>query len=155
MPPDEITLNINGQEVKTKAGTTILRAAQEAGIYIPALCDHPDLAPTGHCNLCVVEVASNGDRDGIPNVFLECMAMGVPIVATRVSAIPELIADQKTGLLVPARRPEAMARAMSRLLSDSDLRRRIIASARTYVAENFNNKILINDLAGLFKARGL
>ena len=37
------------------------------------------------------EVAANGDRDGIPNVLLESMAMGVPVVATAVSAIPELV----------------------------------------------------------------
>jgi len=101
------------------------------------------------------EVAANGDRDGIPNVFLECMAMGVPIVATRVSAIPELLADRETGLLVPPRAPEDMARAMSRLLSDLELRRQIVASARRHVRHNFNNKVLINALAGLFKAQGL
>jgi len=101
------------------------------------------------------EVAPNGDRDGIPNVFLECMAMGVPIVATRVSAIPELLKDGKTGLLVPPHAPAEMARAMSRLLTDLNLRPQIIASARSHVRHNFNNKLLINDLAGLFKAQGL
>ena len=61
MPTDEITLFIDGQQVKTRAGTTVLRAAQEAGIYIPALCDHPDLKPTGQCRLCAVEIV---DSDG-------------------------------------------------------------------------------------------
>ena len=63
MAMDEITLSIDGQEVKTKAGTTVLRAGQKAGIYIPALCDHPDLKPTGQCGLCVVEVEA---RDELP-----------------------------------------------------------------------------------------
>jgi len=58
---DEITLYIDGQEVKTKAGTTVLRAAQQAGIYIPFLCDHPDLTPTGHCRLCLVQIEGMDD----------------------------------------------------------------------------------------------
>ncbi|MFH1484606.1 MAG: FAD-dependent oxidoreductase, partial [Chloroflexota bacterium] len=61
MSANEITLRIDGREVRTEAGTNILRAAQKAGIYIPALCDHPDLAPSGLCGLCVVEISGNGD----------------------------------------------------------------------------------------------
>ncbi|UCD33873.1 MAG: glycosyltransferase family 4 protein [Desulfobacterales bacterium] len=96
------------------------------------------------------EVASNGDRDGIPNVFLECMAMGVPVVSTKVSAIPELIQNEKTGLLVPPGSPEEMAQAMVRLLTDSDLRKNIITSAKQRVLKDFDNKKLIGDLAKLF-----
>ena len=47
------------------------------------------------------EIAANGDRDGIPNVLVESMAMGVPVAATHVSAIPELVQSGVTGLLVP------------------------------------------------------
>jgi glycosyltransferase involved in cell wall biosynthesis len=96
------------------------------------------------------EVASNGDRDGIPNVLLESMAMGVPVVATTVSAIPELVESGKTGLLVPPGRPEEMARAMMRLLTDKDLRRRIIIEARKRIILRFDNKKLVGNLAALF-----
>jgi len=101
------------------------------------------------------EIASNGDRDGIPNVFLECMAMGVPVVATRVSAITELIEDEISGLLVLPGEPENMARAMHRLLTEKSLRRKIITVARNRVVQNFDNRILISDLARLFQAAGL
>ncbi len=100
------------------------------------------------------EIARSGDRDGIPNVFLECMAMGVPIVSTDVSAIPELIEDNTTGLLVPPRRPDRMARAMLRLLTDIDLRQHILKHARARVLKAYNNKILIEDLAALFHNQG-
>ena len=50
------------------------------------------------------EVAADGDRDGIPNVLFESMAMGVPVVTTGVSAIPELVEPGRTGLLVAAGR---------------------------------------------------
>lgn len=55
-----IILRIDGQEVKTEPGTKLLRAAQKAGVYIPALCDHPDLTPVGYCGLCVVEIEGRG-----------------------------------------------------------------------------------------------
>jgi len=51
-----ITLTIDGKPVEVTEGTTVLRAAEQAGIEIPTLCDHPDLTPYGGCRLCVVEV---------------------------------------------------------------------------------------------------
>ena len=52
----EVTLIINDKEVKAKEGTTILEAAQSAGIDIPTLCHHEKLAPYGACRLCTVEI---------------------------------------------------------------------------------------------------
>jgi glycosyltransferase involved in cell wall biosynthesis len=101
------------------------------------------------------EVAKNGDRDGIPNVFLESMAMGVPVLATRVSAIPELVEDGRTGVLVEPGQPEAMAEGMARLLFDLNLRNRVIAGARQKVRDDFDNRKLINNLAALFEQAGL
>lgn len=57
----EITITIDGQEVRTESGKTVLRAAQDAGIYIPFLCDHPDLTPVGQCNMCVVSIVGTAD----------------------------------------------------------------------------------------------
>lgn len=52
-----INLKIDGFEIETKKGKTVLAAALDAGIYIPHLCHHPDLAPLGACRVCVVEIA--------------------------------------------------------------------------------------------------
>ena len=93
------------------------------------------------------EVAANGDRDGIPNVLLESMAMGVPVVATDVSAIPELVETEKTGLLVQPGKPDLLADAMLRLLTDKELRSRIIPAARKRIIQKFDNKTLVQDLA--------
>ena len=81
--------------------------------------------------------------------------MGVPIVATETSAIPEVIENEKTGLLVPPGNPEEMAKAMARVLSEAELRNRIIAQARNMVTQKFDNGSLIHDLANLFKEAGL
>jgi len=51
-----ITLTINDKQVSVPEGTTILKAAESAGIYIPTLCYHPKLSPIGACRLCLVEV---------------------------------------------------------------------------------------------------
>ncbi len=59
----DVNIWINDQQVKAKAGQTILQAADEAGIYIPRLCFHPALEPSGSCRLCAVEI--EGQR-GLP-----------------------------------------------------------------------------------------
>jgi glycosyltransferase involved in cell wall biosynthesis len=98
------------------------------------------------------EVADDGDRDGIPNVLFESMAMGVPVVATGVSAIPELVASGKTGLLVPPRQPEAMAAAMLALLTDDGLRQRVVSAARERVLRDFDHRALVGRLADIYRA---
>jgi len=97
------------------------------------------------------EVAPDGDRDGIPNVLLESMAMGVPVVATTVSAIPELVEDGRTGLLVPPGDPEKLAAAMVRMLTDTSLRQQVIENGRNRVIQCFDNKKLIKALATIFR----
>jgi NADPH-dependent glutamate synthase beta subunit-like oxidoreductase/Pyruvate/2-oxoacid:ferredoxin oxidoreductase delta subunit/ferredoxin len=53
---ETVKLNIDGNDVETKRGNSLLDASLEAGIYIPHLCHHPDLSPIGACRLCIVEV---------------------------------------------------------------------------------------------------
>jgi glycosyltransferase involved in cell wall biosynthesis len=67
-------------------------------------------------------IASDGDRDGLPNVLLEAQSQRVACVSTRVSGIPELIVDGVTGLLVAPRAPAELGAALSRLITDPSLR---------------------------------
>jgi ferredoxin len=55
-----VNLTINGNKIEVAEGTTILEAARQSDIYIPTLCDHPDLTPYGACRLCLVEIHQNG-----------------------------------------------------------------------------------------------
>ena len=57
-------------------------------------------------------------HEALPNVVLEAMAAGLPVVATRVGGLPELVAPGETGWLVPPRDPAALAAALSQLLAD-------------------------------------
>ncbi|MBE9568986.1 MAG: (2Fe-2S)-binding protein, partial [Proteobacteria bacterium] len=56
----EITLKIDGRELKAHEGMTILEVAQEAGIKIPTLCYHKAVSPSGACRLCTVEIVGSG-----------------------------------------------------------------------------------------------
>ncbi|MBT8369365.1 MAG: glycosyltransferase family 4 protein, partial [Deltaproteobacteria bacterium] len=98
------------------------------------------------------EVAPNGDRDGIPNVLLESMAVGVPVVVTNISGIPELVQDGKTGLMVLPGNPDKLAGSMLRMLTDVELRSRVIKAAKKRVVQDFDNRKLIKDLAEVYRA---
>jgi glycosyltransferase involved in cell wall biosynthesis len=79
------------------------------------------------------------------------MAAGVPVVATNISAIPELVVEGETGLLVPPDQPEKMARALIRLLTDIPLRKQVIEAARKRVVQTFDNQDLIGGLAAVYR----
>ena len=83
-------------------------------------------------------VTENGDRDGIPNVLVEAMRLGVPVVSTAVSGIPELVIEGETGLLVPPGDPPALAAALARLLDDTTLRGRLVAGGARHVRREFD-----------------
>ena len=83
-------------------------------------------------------VAADGDRDGLPTVMLEAMALGTPCVATPVTGIPEALVDDRSGLLVPERDAEALASALATLLSDAERRVRVSEAARRHVESEFD-----------------
>lgn len=101
------------------------------------------------------EVLANGDRDGIPNVLVESMATGVPVVATRISAIPELVRDGETGRLVASKDPRELADAMYAMLTDTALRNRIVPQALQRVRSEFDNTRLIHEIASVYQRYGI
>lgn len=85
---------------------------------------------------CVV--AADGNRDGLPTVLLEAMAMRLPVVSTALTGIPEIVDDGENGLLVPPNDPAALADALGRLLRDPALRGRLGDAARRKVLREFD-----------------
>ncbi len=86
------------------------------------------------------EVQPDGDRDGIPNVLVEAMALEIPAVSTAISGIPELIDDGKNGLLVPQRNPEALAAALEKLINQPELALALGKAGRETVKQEFDNR---------------
>lgn len=94
-------------------------------------------------------VMPDGDRDGIPNVLLEALAAGLPVVATAVSGIPELLKDGVNARLVDPGRPDMLAAAMEALLADAPERERLAAAGRRLVAEEWSWPHVITPLRRL------
>ncbi len=104
-----------------------------------------------HAFVLACKVAPNGDRDGIPNVLVEAMAVGVPVISTRVSAIPELVEDGVTGTLVDPGRPEELAQAIRNVLTSASGLDRQIRAARRKVEREFDNRRCVRKLYDLLK----
>jgi len=80
------------------------------------------------------------------------MALGVPVVGTWVSGIPELVEHEQTGMLVDASNPQELARTLKRIVIEEELRQRIIPAARERVSQVFDNKLLIEVLVALYRS---
>jgi glycosyltransferase involved in cell wall biosynthesis len=104
--------------------------------------------------LASVILERSGKRDVVPNVLAEAMAMQLPVVATDISGIGELVTDGVSGRLVPPNDAEALARVIAELFADRGQRERLARGGAAKVAAEFDRKENIEALATLFK-RGL
>ena len=88
--------------------------------------------------------------EGMPNAVLEAMAAGLPVVATAVGGIPELVVDGVTGLLVPPHAPISLAEAIVRLLDAPDLRRQMGQAGRERVKKRFTVERMVSRTEALY-----
>lgn len=96
-------------------------------------------------------VTEEGDRDGIPNVLVEAMACGLPVVSTAVAGIPELVRHDHNGLLTAAHDVAGLADALAALLGDRGRRARMSVAARQTVVEHFDLRAAAQQIATLFE----
>jgi len=89
--------------------------------------------------------------EGLGLVFLEAMAAGLPVVATRVSAVPEVVVDGETGLLVPVDDPASLAAALTRLAGDADLRRGLGLAGARRVRERFGLGRMVEETLAVYR----
>jgi glycosyltransferase involved in cell wall biosynthesis len=148
-------VHIGSGELEEPIRRMIRRAKLEQRARLLGTLTHDEVLAhyrKAHCVALACKVADNGDRDGIPNVLVEAMAVGVPVVSTRVSAIPELVEDGVTGTLVEAGQPEAMAGAIARVLTRPDARAGMIRRARQKVEREFDQRRCVERLFELFSS---
>ena len=88
------------------------------------------------CQVLVVPSTSEGQ----PLVILEAFSMGIPVVATSVGGIPDIVTDGVNGLLVPSRNAEALAEAMARIADDVEMRRNMSTANRDLYRERFTQE---------------
>ena len=105
-----------------------------------------------------VSVLSSTDVETFPLAFLEAMATGLPLIGTRVGGLPEMIAEERNGLLVEPADPQGLARAMLRVLGDRELARTWGAESRRRVLDEFGVEKMVRSYEDLFvellEARG-
>jgi len=112
----------------------VIRSYQAADLFVLANC-----------------VAADGDMDGLPNVMMEAQSQGLACISTKLSAIPELIEDGVTGILIPPDEEEPLAEALSRLISQPRLRTRLGDAGALRVREHFSHERGVDQLARKFR----
>lgn len=90
-------------------------------------------------------------EEGLPNSLLEGMAMGVPMVTTRVGGVSDIATDNLDALLVPARDPDAMAAALAKLVTDPQLRSRLGQNAALRIRQSFSLDACVNAYLRLYE----
>ena len=96
------------------------------------------------------KITDEGDRDGIPNVLIEAMAMEVPVVSTDISGISELIEHKVNGILIPEKDPKALADELEQLLTQPQLIQQLKKSSRNKVLRQFSLDKNIKQIKDLF-----
>lgn len=131
-------------------------------LYLTEVVDMPGFVPhdqlrgfmQNHDVLVVPSVVHrNGDRDGIPNVIMEALSHCMPVIATDVCGIAEVIRDGETGLLVPQRDPRALALAVRRILEDKEQARRMAEAGQALVQRMFDGNANIAALRDLYASQ--
>jgi glycosyltransferase involved in cell wall biosynthesis len=88
--------------------------------------------------------------EGMPNAVLEAMVAGIPVVASRVGGVPEIVQDGETGLLIEPESPSDLARALIRLGRDAPLRLSLARNARAMVASRFNPRREVDETEAVY-----
>jgi glycosyltransferase involved in cell wall biosynthesis len=139
----------HGEEIRGR----VAELGLETRVRLPGAMGPPDLLEQYRraSALCMPCRLLPDDRDGIPNVLVEAMAAGTPVVATAVSGIPELVAHEVNGLLVEPEDPEALADALVRIHGDAEMARKLSRAGRQTVARRFDGERSARELASLFR----
>jgi glycosyltransferase involved in cell wall biosynthesis len=88
--------------------------------------------------------------EGLPLVPLEAMQLGVPVVAINVGGLGEIIENEKTGLLIEGRSPDALAMAVRRVIEEADLRKLIVENARHRIASQFSEEKMLWEIQKVY-----
>ncbi|MDI6704371.1 MAG: glycosyltransferase family 4 protein [bacterium] len=89
-------------------------------------------------------------QEGLPLALLEAMAMGLPVIATSVGGIKDVVIHEKTGILIPPKKPRLLAEKIIYLLKDEDLRKKIGENGRRRVEEHFTWDRIVKDTSRVY-----
>jgi colanic acid/amylovoran biosynthesis glycosyltransferase len=137
-----LTLGGDGPE-RPKLQALVVQYGLQDRVALPGFIPHrevPGWLARSHLLVMPSVIAPSGDRDGIPNVVLEALSQEVPVVASAVSGLPEVILPGETGWLAPSGDHAALAEAMAAALSDPAEARRRARAGRKLVQREFDSR---------------
>jgi glycosyltransferase involved in cell wall biosynthesis len=112
----------------------------------------PEFMGTGDVYALPCVWASDNDVDGLPQMLMEAMACGLPVVSTRLVGIPDLVHHEKTGLLVEPNDAHQLADALQRLAEEPGLGEQLAAAGRQQVLESFDIATSLEPLVRRYRA---
>lgn len=144
--PDVHLLLVGGGELRAD----LERLAEELSIaqattFAGERSDVPDLLAL--MNVFIL----TSETEGLPNAVLEAMATGLPVVATSVGGVPELVLDGETGYLIPVHNPELLAEKVMHLLGEPKLAETMGATARAMAVERFSCERFVAEMELLYQ----
>lgn len=142
-----------GDELKKLKALSAELGISDRIVWRGALAQEDVLAHYRRADLFVLacRIATNGDRDGLPNVLVEASSQRLVCVSTNVSGVPELLIDGENGLVVPPDDPRQLAAALEKAIRDPALRNRLGDAAEKRVREHFDHHSSIHQLTQLFE----
>lgn len=155
LPRDQFEIRIVGvgdltDKLKTQAAE-ISTTPDSANIIFTGKLSPEELAneyKTANVFTLPAIVDSKGDTEGLGVVLIEAMELGLPVVASNVGGIPDVVVDGVSGILVPEKDPQALANAYKRLATDPELLKQLLAGAQKRIAECFTwGKIVERQIA--------
>lgn len=143
---DTASLIIAGEgPLRAELGTLAEKKLPGRHVFTGALSHADTLAIIKSADVFVL----NSSYEGLSHVLIEALALGVPIIATRVGGNPEVIADGENGLLIPAGDTQALREKLALVFADASLRARLSSNARGS-AQRFSKETMLAKTAALF-----
>jgi len=130
------------------------RQAPEQAVFLGKLSkeDLEKEYQNASCFILPAIVDSRGDTEGLGVVLIEAAQYGLPVIASDVGGIPDVIIDRKTGLLVPEKNPEAIAKAIKELAENEELRNSLVLGANEHINQNFSWEKIIEKQIAVYKS---
>lgn len=141
LDPEKFEVRIVGKGDLTEELQTLARKVAPRNVTFTGKLSPEDLRDeylNGNCFVLPAIVDSKGDTEGLGVVLVEAMQSGLPVVASDVGGIPDVVVNGETGILVPEKNPKALAEAFQRLESDRELEKRLVNGAARRIRECFD-----------------
>lgn len=146
--PDAVGVWVGGGDLAERVGRLTRSASGPRVVLAGERADIPEILPA-------FDVFALPSRyEGLPTAIVEAMTCGIPVVATAVNAVGDVVVPGETGLLVPPRRPDLLAEAVDYLLTSPDAAARMAANARDRLGTRFNVTTLREVLVAAYTGVG-